>query len=241
MVSFVSRSLDAQVIKQSRIRRERLSSCVSHAGGRYAEAIFHQGASMFIRRAPGLLLFAVTLSALPTLAAPVTYTLDPTHTFPSFEADHMGGVSIWRGKFNKSSGQVVLDKVAKAGSVEVTIDMNSIDYGLEAMNDKARSAEFFDTAKHPTAVFKGQLAQWVDGKPTEVPGTLTMRGVTRPLNLKVQSFKCIPHPMIKQAELCGADALAVLQRDEFGIDAGKAWGFNMAVTLRIQVEGLAKP
>ena len=196
---------------------------------------------MSARRAPRLMLSVLTLLALPTLAAPVTYTLDPTHTFPSFEADHMGGVSVWRGKFNKSSGQVVLDKVAKAGSVEVTIDMNSVDYGLEVMNDKARSAELFDTAKYPTAVFKGQLAQWVDGKPTEVAGTLNLHGVTRPLTLRVQSFKCIPHPMIKQAELCGADALATLQRDEFGIDAGKAWGFNMAVTLRIQVEGLAKP
>jgi polyisoprenoid-binding protein YceI len=209
--------------------------------GRYAEATFHQGASMFNRCAPVLLLSALTLTALPALAAPVTYMLDPTHTFPSFEADHMGGVSVWRGKFNKSTGQVVLDKAAKTGSVEVTIDMNSVDYGLEAMNDKARSAELFDTAKYPTAVFKGQLAQWVDGKPTEVAGTLSLHGVTRPLTLTVQSFKCIPHPMIKQAELCGADALASFQRDEFGIDAGKAWGFNMAVTLRIQVEGLAKP
>jgi polyisoprenoid-binding protein YceI len=196
---------------------------------------------MFTRLAPRLMLSVLTLAALPALAAPVTYTLDPTHTFPSFEADHMGGVSVWRGKFNKSSGQVVLDKVGKTGTVEVTIDMNSVDYGLEIMNEKARSAELFDTAKFPTAVFKGQLAQWVDGKPTEVPGTLTLRGVTRPLKLKVLSFKCIPHPMIQQAELCGADALATLQRDEFGIDAGKSWGFNMAVTLRIQVEGLAKP
>lgn len=191
----------------------------------------------FVPRAAWAAMLA--LVAVQASAAPVTYTLAPTHTYPSFEADHMGGVSVWRGKFNKSSGQVVLDKAAQTGSVEVTIDMNSIDYGLDIMNDKARSAELFDTAKHPTAVFKGQLAQWVDGKPTTVPGTLTMRGVTRPLTLQVKSFKCIPHPMLKR-ELCGADALATLQRDEFGIDAGKDWGFGMGVTLRIQVEAVAQ-
>jgi len=191
----------------------------------------------FVPRAAWAAMLA--LVAVQASAAPVTYMLAPTHTYPSFEADHMGGVSVWRGKFNKSSGQVVLDKAAQTGSVEVTIDMNSIDYGLDIMNDKARSAELFDTAKHPTAVFKGQLAQWVDGKPTTVPGTLTMRGVTRPLTLQVKSFKCIPHPMLKR-ELCGADALATLQRDEFGIDAGKDWGFGMGVTLRIQVEAVAQ-
>jgi len=180
-----------------------------------------------------------TTLALSAGAAPVTYVMAPTHTFPSFEADHMGGVSVWRGKFNKSTGQVVLDKAAQTGSVEVTVDMNSIDYGLDIMNDKARSPELFDTAKYPTAVFKGQLAQWVDGKPTAVPGTLTLRGITRPLTLQVRSFKCIPHPMLKR-ELCGADALATLQRDDFGIDAGKDWGFSMAVTLRIQVEAVAQ-
>ncbi len=191
----------------------------------------------FVPRAAWAAMLA--LVAVQASAAPVPYMLAPTHTYPSFEADHMGGVSVWRGKFNKSSGQVVLDKAAQTGSVEVTIDMNSIDYGLDIMNDKARSAELFDTAKHPTAVFKGQLAQWGDGKPTTVPGTLTMRGVTRPLTLQVKSFKCIPHPMLKR-ELCGADALATLQRDEFGIDAGKDWGFGMGVTLRIQVEAVAQ-
>ncbi len=194
---------------------------------------------MLVRIAALGLTTLMTLTTLKAMAAPVTYVLAPTHTYPSFEADHMGGVSVWRGKFNKSSGQVVLDKAAQTGSVEVTIDMNSIDYGLDIMNDKARSAELFDTAKHPTAVFKGQLTQWVDGKPTTVPGTLTMRGVTRPLTLHVKSFKCIPHPMLKR-ELCGADALATLQRDDFGIDAGKDWGFGMGVTLRIQVEAVAQ-
>jgi polyisoprenoid-binding protein YceI len=181
-------------------------------------------------------LMALSLSAAH--AAPVTYTLDPTHTFPSFEADHMGGISVWRGKFNQNSGKVVLDKAARTGELDVTIDVNSIDFGLDAMNDKARSVELFDTAKYPTASYKGKLVNWVKGAPTQVKGELTLHGVTKPLTLKLNSFKCMPHPMLKR-EFCGADAQATLQRDDYGIAAGKDWGFKMAVTLRIQVEAVA--
>jgi len=179
------------------------------------------------------------LSALAMTAAiakPVTYNIDPTHTFPSFEADHMG-VSVWRGKFNKTTGKVLLDKEAGAGTLEVTIDANSIDFGLDIMNDKAKSAELFDTAKYPQAHYKGKLDAFVNGAPTQVVGELTLHGVTKPLTLKINSFKCIPHPMVK-LDLVGADAQATPNRHEFGIDAGKPYGFRMDVTLRIQVEAL---
>jgi polyisoprenoid-binding protein YceI len=181
-------------------------------------------------------LMALSLSAAQ--AATVTYTLDPTHTFPSFEADHMGGLSVWRGKVNQNSGKVVLDKAARTGELEVNIDVNSIDFGLDAMNEKARSAELFDTAKFPTASYKGKLVNWVKGAPTQVKGELTLHGVTKPLTLKINSFKCMPHPMLKR-EFCGADAQATLNRDDYGISAGKDWGFKMAVNLRIQVEAVA--
>ncbi|MFT3859467.1 MAG: YceI family protein [Aquabacterium sp.] len=184
------------------------------------------------------LAFALTLAAASLHAAPVTYVIDPSHTFPSFEADHMGGVSVWRGKFNKSAGKVVMDRAAGKGEVEITIDMDSIDYGFDLMNSKAKSPELFDAAKYPSSVYKGRLDGFVNGAPTKVVGELTMHGVTRPVTLQINSFKCIPHPMLKR-ELCGADALATLNRDEFGIGAGKDWGFKMDVTLRIQVEAVA--
>lgn len=172
------------------------------------------------------------------VAAPVTYDIDPTHTYPSFEADHFGGVSVWRGKFDKSSGKITLDKAAGTGTVDVSIDPASVDYGLPIMNDKAKSAELFDVAKYPQAGYKGKLDGFVNGAPTKVVGSLTLHGVTKPVDLKILSFKCIQHPMYKR-ELCGADALATIKRDEFGMDAGKAYGFSMDVTLRIQVEALA--
>jgi polyisoprenoid-binding protein YceI len=170
-------------------------------------------------------------------AAPVTYNIDPMHTFPSFEADHMG-VSVWRGKFNKTSGTVVFDKAAGAGSLDITVDTASIDFGLDIMNSKAREAELFDTAKYPQATYKGRLDGFANGAPTRAVGELTLHGVTRPVTLQINSFKCIPHPMFKGRELCGADVLTTIQRDQFGIDAGKAYGFKMDVTLRIQVEAL---
>src|SRR5215471_15146787 len=86
-------------------------------------------------------------------AAPAVYEIDPNHTFPSFEADHMG-MSVWRGKFDRTSGKVVLDKAKGEGSVEATIDVTSVDYGLKMMDEKARSNELLDTAKFPHATYK---------------------------------------------------------------------------------------
>jgi len=169
-------------------------------------------------------------------AAPVTYEIDPAHTYPSFEADHMGGLSVWRGKFDKTSGKIVLDKAAKSGTVDVTIDTASVDYGLDKMNEKAKGEELFDVAKYPTATYKGKLAGFRNGAPTEVIGEFTLHGVTRPLTLKIASFKCIPDAMHKARERCGADALASFNRADFGMEAGKKYNFKMEVNLRIQVE-----
>ncbi len=185
-------------------------------------------------------LFAALLAlpAAAVIAAPTTYQIEPTHTYPSFEADHMGGLSVWRGKFNKTSGSVTFDKAAQQGSVDITVDIDSIDYGFDLMNTKAKSEELFDAAKYPTATYKGKLAGFKKGVPTKVMGDLTLRGITKPVQLNILSFKCMPHPMVKR-EVCGADAMATFKRDDFGMAAGKDWGFKMDVTLRIQVEALA--
>lgn len=177
-----------------------------------------------------------TLAAGTALAAPATYVVDPNHTFPSFAADHMG-LSVWRGKFNKSSGTVTMDREAGTGSVDIEIDATSVDFGVDVMNQKAAEPDLFDLNRYPKATYKGKLVDFVDGKPTRVDGELTLRGVTRPVDLEIRSFKCMPHPLNKR-ELCGADAVGVFKRDEFGMDAGKAYGFNMDVEMAIQVEAL---
>jgi polyisoprenoid-binding protein YceI len=182
---------------------------------------------------------ASVLSAT-AFAAPVTYILDPAHTYPSFEADHFGGISVWRGKFDSSSGKVVLDQAAKTGTIDVTIDTTSIDFGMAKMNEHAKSAEIFDVAKYPTATYKGKFTKWNGDVPTEAQGTFTLHGVSKPLTLTINSFKCFINPMSKK-QVCGADASATLDRSDFGVNYGQAYGFAQWVKLQIQVEGSPAP
>ena len=128
-----------------------------------------------------LLCVVIAGTALTAAAAPDSYTIDPTHTYPSIEFSHMG-LSVWRGKFDKTSGKVVLDRAARSGTVEVTIDISSINFGLAAMDEKARSDDFFDTATFPIATYKGKL-KFAGDKPKTVDGQITIRGVTRPATL----------------------------------------------------------
>lgn len=149
----------------------------------------------------------------------------------------MGGMSVWRGKFTSSSGKIVLDQAAKTGTVDITIDIASIDYGLAKMNEHAKSAEIFDAAKFPTATYKGKLVKFVGDAPTEVEGTFTLHGVAKPLTLKIVQFKCMINPMMKK-EVCGADAKATLNRSDYGVSYGADYGFKQEVNLQIQVEGI---
>jgi polyisoprenoid-binding protein YceI len=176
-------------------------------------------------------------AAAGALAAPVTYNVDPEHTHPSFEVDHFGGMSVWRGKFNENKGTIVLDREAQTGTVDITIDMDSVDLGLEKLHTHLKGADpgMLDVAKYPTATYKGKLAKFKDGAPTEVQGDLTLHGVTKPVTLTIRSFKCMAHPM-KKKEFCGADAVGNFSREDFGINWGKAFGFKMDVKLAIQVE-----
>ena len=175
--------------------------------------------------------------SLSATAATIAYNVDPEHTYPSFEADHLGGLSTWRGKFNHTSGTITLDKSARSGDVAITVDMTSADFGLDALNTAMQGKEMFEADKYPRATYRGRLADFVDGRPTRVVGDLTLHGITRPLTLTIDAFKCMPHPVFKR-EVCGADALATFKRDDFGMTAGKDYGFSMDVALRIQVEAI---
>ncbi|GFE80757.1 polyisoprenoid-binding protein [Steroidobacter agaridevorans] len=180
---------------------------------------------------------AAALTAGAVSAAPVKYNIDPNHTYPSFTADHMGGLSNWRGKINSSSGTVTLDKEAQSGTVDVKMDMSAIDFGHEKMNTHAKSAEIFNVEQFPNATYTGKLVNFKNGAPTEIDGSLTLHGVTKPVKLKINSFLCKPNPMNKK-ETCGADASGKIDREEFGVDYGKGYGFKQEVELQIQVEAV---
>jgi len=181
-----------------------------------------------------ILALLVASVSLPAWSAPENFTIDSDHTYPSLEVPHMG-ISLFRGKFLKTSGKVTLDRAAQTGSVEVKIDAASVDFGHEKVNEHVRSKDFLNIAKYPTITYKGPL-QFSDGKPTSVDGQLTLLGVTKPVKLTINSFKCIQHPMLKK-EYCGADAEAEFNRADFGM-IFYADGELGKVKVRIQVEAL---
>ncbi len=198
-----------------------------------------------------LAVFALLLASGVASATPVHFTIDPDHTYPSFAADHVG-LSTWRGKFDHSSGTITLDRAARSGSVHIVTQVSSINFGNPALKQAVLQAvfppplcktqcTFFGAAKYPTAVYDGKLAGFVNGAPTRVVGKLTLHGVTRPLDLKIEHFKCMPDFVVKPRERCGAEASATFNRADFGIDAGQSFGMDMKVSLQIQVEAVQDP
>ncbi|MFZ6760029.1 YceI family protein [Undibacterium sp. Ji50W] len=180
-----------------------------------------------------LIAAALLISAAPAFAQ--TYNIESNHTYPSFEADHMG-ISVWRGKFTKTTGKIVLDRAAKTGTVDITIDASSIDFGHEKMNEHAKSKDLFNVAQFPTATYKGTSIKFDGDTPVSVQGELTLLGVTKPVTLTINKFKCIQHPMFKK-EACGADATAEFKRTDFGMNFGVP-RFAPEVKLAIQVEAI---
>ncbi len=186
------------------------------------------------------LVFACSAFTAIAVAAPVTYIIDSGHTYPAFEADHQGGLSIWRGKIERTEGTVMFDKEAQSGTVEVTMDMASIDFGHAGMNEHAMAADILDVARFPTATYVGQLADFVDGSPTAVEGELTLHGVTLPVDLTINRFRCQPH-FRHGREVCGADAETVIDRGAFGVTYDLDHGFFPEVKLLITIEAQIPP
>ena len=151
------------------------------------------------------------------IAAPVTYGVDSTHTFPRFSYSHFG-YSTQLSSFKNTSGKVVFDAEAKTGSVDITIDMKSVNTGFDDFNGHIQGEDFLDTAKFPTATFKSTKVVFEGDKPKSIDGVLTIKGVSKPVTLTVTRFLAMPHPMMKKPAI-GADAFTTIKRSEF--NAGK--------------------
>ena len=151
------------------------------------------------------------------LAAPVTYNVDSSHTYPRFSYSHFG-LSTQLSSFSKTTGKVVFDAAAKTGSVDITIDMKSVNTGFADFNEHIQGEDFLDTAKFPTATFKSTKVVFEGDKPKSIEGLLTIKGVTKPVTLSVTSFLATSHPMVKKPAL-GANAHTTIKRTEF--NAGK--------------------
>ncbi|HWU97107.1 MAG TPA: YceI family protein [Oxalicibacterium sp.] len=178
--------------------------------------------------------FAAAVTA-PALAAPETFVIDGSHTLPRFSYSHLG-YSTQMSRFDKTTGTITYDKVAKTGSVDITIDTKSVDTGSSVFNEHIQGTDFFDTAKYPTATFKSTKVNFEGDKPSTIEGNLTIKGVTKPVVLKVTSFQAMPHPMLKK-DAIGANATVVIKRSEF--NAGKYAPYvSDEVTIDIPVEAV---
>jgi polyisoprenoid-binding protein YceI len=182
-------------------------------------------------------LAAATVFAGAAQAAPATYAIDPTHTFATFEIDHMGATTN-RVRFDKKSGTVELDRAAKAGKVEVTLDMASVNSGTAAFDKHLVSEEIFNVAKFPTAKFVSDKFVFDGDKLKEVNGQLTILGKTQPVTLKANKFNCYPNPMLQKRETCGGDFETTIDRSAFGVNYGLDWGFTKQVRLVLQIEAV---
>jgi polyisoprenoid-binding protein YceI len=184
-------------------------------------------------------LFAAALTASvlsgAALAQSATYMVEPTHTFVTWEAKHFG-VSTSRGRFDKKSGSISLDKAAKTGKAEITIELASINTGVAPFDGHLKSDDFFAVEKFPQAKFVGTQFKFEGDKVTEVVGELTLRGISKPATLKATGFGCYENPMLKR-EVCGGDFETTITRSQFDMKYGLP-GIPDNIRLLIQVEAV---
>ena len=170
---------------------------------------------------------AVSLLALPlaAAAAPESFTIDPYHTYPNFSIDHLG-ISTMFGRFNRTTGKATVDRAAKSGSLEITIEAASIDTGdgvkgsrSQSRDDHLRAADFFNVAEFPRITYKSTRIAFTGDNPSAIEGNLTMLGVTKPVNLKIDRWKCNP-AQGNNKERCGGNATGSFKRSDFGMKYG---------------------
>lgn len=174
-------------------------------------------------------------SAGSAFAAPETFNLDSTHSFPRFSYSHLG-YSIQMSRFDKATGTVTLDKAAKTATVDIVIDTKSVNTGSTTFNEHIQAEDFLDTAKYPTATFKSTKVIFEGDKPAKIEGNLTLKGITKPVTLTVTSFHAMPHPMLKK-DAIGANATTKVKRTDFNMGKNAPY-VGDEVTIDIALEAI---
>ena len=180
-------------------------------------------------------LILATVAAAPALAAPETFAVDSTHTFPRFSYNHLG-YSIQMSRFDKATGTVTLDKAAKTAAVDIVIDTKSVNTGSATFNEHIQGEDYLDTAKYPTATFKSTKVNFEGDKPASIEGNLTLKGITKPVTLTVTSFHAMPHPMMKK-DAIGANATTKVKRTDFNMGKNAPY-VGDEVTIDIAIEAV---
>jgi polyisoprenoid-binding protein YceI len=174
-------------------------------------------------------------AALPALAQPEEFVVEPGHTFPSFAVRHLG-VSTQKGRFDRTSGRIVIDRDAGTGSIDIAIETRSASTGNAALDAVVRGDDFLDAEHHPVIRFRSSSVAFEQGVPKRAAGELTMAGATRPVELRIARFGCTRLPFLVRLT-CGADAAASVKRSDFGLTAF-AGLVGDEVEIDIQVEAV---
>lgn len=184
----------------------------------------------------GLVLVASLWPAVPTWAQSAQYRIDPTHTFVTFEIKHFG-TSTNRGRFDRKEGVVRFDKTTQQGSVDITLDMASVSTGTPAFDAFLQGFQMFDAPSYPSARFVSERFDLSGTEGRRVIGWLTLLDQTHEVVLTATQFNCYFNPLFRR-EVCGGDFEATLDRTQWGLNYGLAFGFPKVVKLLIQVEAI---
>ncbi|WP_088281496.1 YceI family protein [Ideonella sp. A 288] len=172
-------------------------------------------------------------------AQPRHYTLDPSHSFATFEVLHFEASTI-RGRFGPLSGEVMLDPGARRGRVQVLIDTAAVSTGLPVFDARLREPDMLSTATHPQASFVAEGFSFdAQGAVTAVRGEFFLRGHGEALTLTARRFRCYTSPLFRR-EVCGGDFEATFPRSAFGITHSLPFVGDM-VRLTVQVEAIHQP
>ena len=164
--------------------------------------------------ASSLLLFTAPLA----LAQTSTWKSDPAHSEVDFAIKHMS-LSTVRGRFGTVNATLTWDdQDPTKSSVNATIDVSGVDTGVSARDNDLKSARFFDIANHPTASFTSTSVD-KSGSGYKVNGSLTIKGVTKPVVLDVDA-PTGPVPGMGHKLHLGFSATTTVNREDFGVGAG---------------------
>jgi polyisoprenoid-binding protein YceI len=181
------------------------------------------------------LLIAASIAFLPlkALAAPQTYTIDPSHSYVLWTVSHFG-FSHPSGKWY-TEGTLVLDQAKPENSkVNVTIQMASIDTGIPELDKHLKSPSFFDVEKYPTATFTSNRVKVTGKNMAQVTGILTLHGVSKPEVIKMKLNKSGENP-INNKETVGFSGTTQIKRSDFGINTLLP-GLGDNVKINIEIE-----
>jgi len=193
-----------------------------------------------VNRIDVALAMALAVVAPQANASSEEFTIDAAHTYPAFAVKHLG-ISTQRGRFDKTTGRITLDREAGAGAIEIVIDTTSVSTGSPQLDKVLRGEDFFDVEKHPRMTFKSQSLEFNSGVPRSARGEFTLLGVTRPVTLAIDHFGCTRMPLMVRTT-CGADASTTLSRSAFGMSRYGVWiGDDVRIVIQIEAVKVEPP